>query len=115
MVTDSLPWIPSRSWATLAYSSTPLEGRGAGRYRAGMANRSSAHRKRAATTFNGRQSCSAVSGGEVVLSEALRRELVKLLVRRTDSEGRNETAIPELKLYRYSQPVPSANILMEPA
>ena len=50
-----------------------------------------------------------------VLGEALRRELATLLERRTRSEGRNETAIPELKLYRYSQPTESANILMEPA
>ena len=55
------------------------------------------------------------SPGRVDLGEALRRELAKLLERRTNSEGRNETAIPELKLYRYSQPTESANILMEPA
>ena len=40
---------------------------------------------------------------------------MKLLERRTVTEGRNETAVPELKLYRYSQPTESANILMEPA
>jgi len=55
------------------------------------------------------------SPGRVDPGEALRRELAKLLERRTNSEGRNETAIPELKLYRYSQPTESANILMEPA
>jgi AraC-like DNA-binding protein len=39
---------------------------------------------------------------------------VKLLRRRTGTEGRNETALPELNLYRYSQPTVSANIVMEP-
>jgi AraC-like DNA-binding protein len=67
------------------------------------------------TTFNRGRSDSAERGEESVLGEALRRELVKLLERRTNSEGRNETAIPELKFYRYSQPIESANILMEPA
>jgi len=80
-----------------------------------MANRSSAHRRRAATTFNRGRSNSAERSEEAVLGEALRRELVKLLDRRTNSEGLNETAIPELKFYRYSQPTESANILMEPA
>ena len=83
-------------------------------YRAGMGNKSSAHRKRATTSIRSR-SDSAVPGEDVVLAEALRRELVKLLVRRTTSEGRNDTAIPELRCYRYSQPTESANILMEPA
>jgi len=107
--------VSARSWTTLAYSSAHLEEPSAGRYRASMANRSSTHRKRAATTLNRGRSDSAERGEEAVLGESLRRELVKLLERRTNCEGRNETAIPELKLYRYSQPTESANILMEPA
>lgn len=80
-----------------------------------MSNRSSAQRKRTVATFNRGRGRSAERGEEVVSGEALRRELVQLLERRTNSEGRNETAIPELKFYRYSQPTESANILMEPA
>lgn len=38
-----------------------------------------------------------------------------MLHRRTGTEGRNETAVSQLKLYRYSQPTEPANILMEPA
>ncbi len=80
-----------------------------------MANRSSFHRKRPATPFDRGRSDSAERGEEVGLGDALRRELAKLLERRTNSEGRNETAMPELQFYRYSQPTESANILMEPA
>jgi AraC-like DNA-binding protein len=80
-----------------------------------MANRSAAHRKGATTTFNRNPSDSGEPADEAVLGEALRRELVKLLDRRTNSEGRNDTVIPQLKFYRYSQPIESANILMEPA
>ena len=43
--------------------------------------------------------------------EALRAELVGLLERRTVSEGRHDTAIPELKLYRYSHPTEPARFL----
>jgi AraC-like DNA-binding protein len=80
-----------------------------------MANNLSTHRKRAATQFNRSRSESAEREETVVVAEALRRELAKVLERRTNSEGRNETAITELKLYRYSQPTESATILMEPA
>jgi AraC-like DNA-binding protein len=80
-----------------------------------MANRLSTHRERTATKSRRGRSDAAQHPQEVVLGEALRRELVKLLERRTVTEGRNETAVPELKLYRYSQPTESANILMEPA
>jgi len=80
-----------------------------------MANNVSTHRKRAATQFHRSRSASAEREETVVVAEALRRELAKVLERRTNSEGRNETAIRELKLYRYSQPTESANVLMEPA
>ena len=80
-----------------------------------MANRSSAQRKPGATTLNRSRSDSGERADEVAVGEALRRELVKLLDRRTKSEGRNETVIPQLKFYRFSQPIESANILMEPA
>lgn len=47
--------------------------------------------------------------------EALLGELTRLLERRTGSEGRHETSIPELKLYRFSQPTEPAPFLQEPA
>jgi AraC-like DNA-binding protein len=74
--------------------------------------RSSIHSEREATYFN---RDAGERGQEGVVAEALRRELVKLIERQTRTEGRNDTAIPQLKLHRYSQPIESANILMEPA
>ncbi len=47
--------------------------------------------------------------------EALRGELVRLLDRRTGSDGMHETAIPELKLYRFSRPTDPLHVLYEPA
>jgi hypothetical protein len=47
--------------------------------------------------------------------EALRTELVGLLKRRTGADGRHETAIPQLKLYRYSHPTEPTYVLQEPA
>jgi AraC-like DNA-binding protein len=47
--------------------------------------------------------------------EALRAELVGLLERRTGSDGRHETAIPGLTLYRFSHPTEPAYMLQEPA
>jgi AraC-like DNA-binding protein len=47
--------------------------------------------------------------------EALRGELVRLLDRRTGSDGMHETAVPELKLYRYSRPTGPLHVLYEPA
>src|SRR6478752_3908052 len=52
---------------------------------------------------------------DALRGEALRAELVALLERRTVTEGRHDTAIPELKLYRYSHPTEPANFLQEPA
>jgi len=48
-------------------------------------------------------------------SEALRSELATLLARRTGADGRHETAIPQLKLYRFSHPTEPAPVLQEPA
>lgn len=47
--------------------------------------------------------------------EALQSELATLLGRRTGSEGRHDTAIPQLKLYRFSHPTEPAHFLQEPA
>ena len=52
---------------------------------------------------------------EAIRLEALRAELAGLLERRTGSDGRHETAIPELKLYRYSHPTEPTYVLQEPA
>jgi AraC-like DNA-binding protein len=57
----------------------------------------------------------AERGPEAVRAEALRRELVGLLGRRTGADGRHETAIPRLKLYRFSHPTEPAPVLQEPA
>jgi AraC-like DNA-binding protein len=57
----------------------------------------------------------AERGAESIPVEALQRELVGLLERRTGSDGRHETAIPQLKLYRYSHPTEPAHVLQEPA
>jgi len=48
-------------------------------------------------------------------AEALRSELAALLARRTGADGRHETAIPQLKLYRFSHPTEPAPVLQEPA
>jgi AraC-like DNA-binding protein len=53
---------------------------------------------------------------ESVRVEALRSELVGLLERRTrGSDGMHATAIPRLKLYRFSHPGEPAPVLQEPA
>lgn len=46
--------------------------------------------------------------------EALRRELAGILERRTGVDGRHETVIPALKLYRFSQPTEPGHALQEP-
>jgi AraC-like DNA-binding protein len=58
------------------------------------------------------------SGGrdpEAIRIEALRSEIVGLLEQRTGSDGRHDTAIPQLKLYRYSHPTEPTCMLQEPA
>jgi AraC-like DNA-binding protein len=52
---------------------------------------------------------------EAARLETLRSELVGLLDRWTSSDGRHETAIPDLKLYRFSNPTEPAPVLQEPA
>jgi AraC-like DNA-binding protein len=42
-------------------------------------------------------------------------ELAKLLERRTGSDGRHDTTIPELRFYRFSQPTEPTHVLQEPA
>lgn len=63
----------------------------------------------------GRRSSAAQSGPGAIPTEAPRGELARLLERRTGSDGRHETAIPELKLYRFSHPTDPAPVLQEPA
>jgi AraC-like DNA-binding protein len=52
---------------------------------------------------------------DVARVEALRTELVGLLERRTGSDGRHETLLPELTFYRFSDPTVPAVVLQEPA
>jgi AraC-like DNA-binding protein len=67
-------------------------------------------------TFDRRRSGSAAElDPEAIRVEALRGELVRLLDRRTGSDGMHETAIPELKLYRFSRPTDPLHVLYEPA
>lgn len=47
--------------------------------------------------------------------EALRGELAEMIERRTGADGRHETVIPALKLYRFSHPTEPAHALQEPA
>src|SRR5207249_3672185 len=106
----------AQSWTMLAYSSCSLEHGPERIYRPSVSSRSSHSAGSAAMAFNYRGSDSA--GGrdsEAIRVEQLRAELVGLLERRTGSDGRHETAIPELKLYRYSHPTEPANFLQEPA
>jgi AraC-like DNA-binding protein len=49
------------------------------------------------------------------LTQSLRAELAGVLERRTGSDGRHDTSIPELKLYRFSNPTEPAYFLQEPA
>ena len=57
----------------------------------------------------------AVRDPEAVRLEALRGELAGILERRTGADGRHETGIPALKLYRFSHPTEPAPVLQEPA
>jgi AraC-like DNA-binding protein len=52
---------------------------------------------------------------EAVRAEALLGELAGLMERRMGSDGRHDTAIPQLKLYRFSHPTEPAPVLQEPA
>lgn len=52
---------------------------------------------------------------EAVRVEAIQGELVRLLERRTGADGMHETAIPGLRLYRFSHPTEPVHALQEPA
>jgi AraC-like DNA-binding protein len=81
-----------------------------------MAKRALTHENRDPVAFDPAKSESdAHRAPAAVTVEASRRELVQLLERRTRSDGPHETAIGELKLYRFSQPTERANGLLEPA
>ncbi|MDB4891205.1 MAG: AraC-type transcriptional regulator domain protein, partial [Gemmatimonadetes bacterium] len=66
-----------------------------------------------------RNSCGSSSAleraEEIARDEALRSELVQRLTHRMRSDGRHETAIPELLLYRFSHPTEPTVVLQEPA
>jgi AraC-like DNA-binding protein len=66
-------------------------------------------------TFDSGGAGSTVLGPERTRNESLRMELVRLLERRTGSDGRHETAIPQLTLYRFSEPTEPTVVLQEPA
>ncbi|MGH7603860.1 MAG: AraC family transcriptional regulator N-terminal domain-containing protein [Gemmatimonadaceae bacterium] len=52
---------------------------------------------------------------ELRRAEAIRRELVDRLEQRSHGDGPHETAIPELTLYRYSQPTEPTQVLQRSA
>src|SRR3954466_9727103 len=58
---------------------------------------------------------SARRGADAIQAEALQAELARLIGARTSADGRHETAIPQLKLYRFSQPTEPTPVLREPA
>ncbi|HST58732.1 MAG TPA: AraC family transcriptional regulator [Longimicrobium sp.] len=66
-------------------------------------------------TFDSGGAGSAVHDPEAIRREALRVELAGILERRTGADGRHETAIPALKLWRFSHPTEPAHALQEPA
>jgi AraC-like DNA-binding protein len=81
-----------------------------------MAKRAVTHENGDGVRFDPAKSESAAHRAPAAVTvEASRRELVELLERRTRSDGRHETAIGELKLYRFSHPTEPANGLLEPA
>lgn len=78
-----------------------------------MANRLRAHTPRPAGTRH--PSGSATSNPEALRVAALCAELAELLGRLTDSDGGHQTAIPELTLWRFSNPTEPEPVLQEPA
>ncbi|HEX6368387.1 MAG TPA: AraC family transcriptional regulator [Longimicrobium sp.] len=66
-------------------------------------------------TFNSDGSGSAARDAEAIRLEALRVELAGILERRTGADGRYDTVIPALKLYRFSNPTEPAHALQEAA
>jgi AraC-like DNA-binding protein len=67
------------------------------------------------TSDSGGSTSMAGTDPEAVRGEALRGELAAHLARRTDADGEYQTAIPALKLWRFSHPTPPAPVLQEPA
>ena len=67
------------------------------------------------TTSSAAPESTARRGPDARPAEAIRSALARLLERRTGSEGRHETAIPELKLYRFSHPTEPVPVLQEAA
>ena len=84
--------VPAQSWQFFAYSSTSLEWIPPLAYRVVMANRN--------------------EEGQI---EDLCGKLASLLDRRTGTDGGHETAIPELKFWRFSNPTEPAHFLQQPA
>src|SRR4030095_5323956 len=88
----------AKSWPNLAYSSRHLEHGPERIYRPTVSSRSSHSVGSATMAFNhGGPDWSGGRDPEGLRVEALRAEFVELLERRTGSDGRHETAIPELK------------------
>jgi AraC-like DNA-binding protein len=81
-------------------------------YHACMANRLRAHAPRPAHTQH--PAGSDASAPEAHIAE-LCAELARLLDRRTGSDGGHETSIPELTLWRFSNPTEPAPVLQQPA
>jgi AraC-like DNA-binding protein len=104
-----------RSWPMLAYSSKSLEAQCARTYRPDVSSRRSTERESATMTFKPGGASAAERSGEAMRAEALRAELVRSLERLTGSDGRHETEIPELTLYRFSQPTEPMHILQQAA
>jgi AraC-like DNA-binding protein len=92
MVSATFGRVPARSARILAYSSRRMERAWAGTYRAIMTLRD-----------------------EKARTHALCGELAALLTRRTAADGRHETAIPGLTLYKFSNPTEPAEVIQEPA
>ncbi|NNC31206.1 AraC family transcriptional regulator [Longimicrobium terrae] len=57
----------------------------------------------------------AGTDADAIRGEALRAELAAHLARRTDADGGHQTAIPALKLWRFSHPTQPAPVLQESA
>jgi AraC-like DNA-binding protein len=81
-----------------------------------MANRPDAPQPNSAIARTSRASNPAAAlVDEQTRIDELCRELSALLDRRTVTDGGHETAIPELKLYRFSNPTEPAQALQQPA
>src|SRR5215211_6343468 len=108
--------VPAGSWRIVAYSSTPLETRPAGAYRPPMANEPALRRGSAVTaaSHSSRMESAVGETRDAVRVAALCAELARLLGRWTGSDGGHETAIPQLTLWRFSNPTDPAPVMQEP-